>query len=92
MYGLERSPDNSLMVVCGDELMVAAMHNVVATNDVVAAVDVAAMDSVVVVVGAAAAVVVWVQQCWMRACTIPWFHLVSMVVTLRGKNPSWWYQ
>ena len=86
MYGLERSPDNSLMVVCGDEVVVAAAHNVAATDDVAAA------GGVVVVVGVAAAIVVWVQQCWMRACTNPQYHLVSTMVTLRGKKPSWWYR
>ena len=54
MCGLERSLDNSLMVVCGDEVMVAAM------DDVAAVVDVATADSVVVAVGATTAVVVWV--------------------------------
>ena len=63
LYGLERSPDKSLMVVCGDEVVVAVV------NDFVAFVDVAATDDVVVVVGAMAMVVVWVQRCWMRACT-----------------------
>ena len=48
MCGLERSPDNSLMVVCGDEVVVATAHNVAATDDV------AAVDGVVVAVGAAA--------------------------------------
>ena len=57
MYGLERSPDNSLMVVCWDEFVVEAVDDVAATIDVVVA------DGVVVVVGAAATVVVWVQQC-----------------------------
>ena len=71
------------MVVCGDEVVVAAAHNVAATDDVAAA------GGVVVGVGVAAAIVVWVQQCWKRACINPQSHLVSMVVTLRGKNPSW---
>ena len=63
MYGLERSPDISLMVVCGDEVVVAAMRNAAAVDDVAVAVDVVTMDGVVVAVGAAATVVVWVQQC-----------------------------
>ena len=88
MYGLERSPDNSLMVVYGDVVMVAAVRNVAATDDVAAAIDVAAADGVAVAVGATAAVDVWVQQCWMRACTNPQSHLVSAVVTLKGRNPS----
>ena len=41
MYGLERSPDKSLMVVCQGEVLVAAMHNSTATNDVTVVVDVA---------------------------------------------------
>ena len=65
MYGLERSPNNSLMVVCGDEVVVVTAHNVAA------AVDVAATDGVVVAIGVAATVVVLVQRCWMRACTSP---------------------
>ena len=48
------------MVVCGDEVMVAAMHNVVTADDVAAAVDVVAADGVVVAVWATAVVVVWV--------------------------------
>ena len=59
MYGLERILDNSLMVVCGDEVVVAAARNVAATDDVAVA------------VGDVVVVVVWVQQCWMRACTNP---------------------
>ena len=56
MYGLKMSPNNSLMVVCGGEVVVTAVHNVAAT------IDVASIDGVVIVVGAAAVVVVWVQQ------------------------------
>ena len=63
LCGLEKSPDNSLMVVCGDEVVVAAAHNVADSDDVMVVVDVAAVDGVVVAVGVAAAVVVWVQQC-----------------------------
>ena len=82
------SPDNSLLVACGDAVVVAAMQNTAAASDVVAAVGVEATDNVVVVVGVVAAVVVWVQQCWMRPCTNPQSHMVSVVVTLRGKKPS----
>ena len=71
MYGLERSPDNSLMVVCGDEVVVAAVHNAAAVDDVAAAIDVTDADGVVVAVGATAAVVFWVQWCWMRAYRNP---------------------
>ena len=60
MCGLERSPDNSLMVVCGDEVVVTAAHNVVTADDVAAVVNVMAIGSVVVAVGVEAAVVVWV--------------------------------
>ena len=41
MCGLGRSPDNSLMVACGDEVVVEAVHNAVATDDVAAVVGVA---------------------------------------------------
>ena len=57
------SPDKSLTVACGDVVVDAAMHNVVATGDVVAAIDVATIDDVVVVVRDVVAVFVWVQQC-----------------------------
>ena len=80
------------MVVCGDEVVFAAACNAVVADDVTADVDVAAVDDVVVAVGAVAATVVWVQQCWMRACTSPHTHLVLVVVTLRGNKLSWWYQ
>ena len=72
--------------------MVVARVDTTVAFDVVAAIDVAAADDVVAAVGAATAVVVWVQRCWMRACTSLQSHLVSMVVTLRGKTLSWWYQ
>ena len=52
---MERILDNSLMVVCGGEVVVVATHTVVAADDVVA------MDGVVVAVGVADAIVVWVQ-------------------------------
>ena len=55
--------DNSLLVVCGDEVVVVATRNAVATDDVGVVVDVAVADGVVVAVGAVATVVVWVQQC-----------------------------
>ena len=45
------------MIACGDEVMVPTAHNVAVVDDVAAA------DGVVVVVGAAAMVDVWVQQC-----------------------------
>ena len=92
MYGLERSLYKSLMVVCGGEVVVVAVHNDVVVNDVVATVDVAAMDGVVVTVGDMVVTIVWVQRCWMRACTSPQSCLVSMVVALRGKKLAWWYQ
>ena len=63
LYGLVRSIDNSLLVVCGGVVVVAAVCNAVAMDDVAAVVDVAATDGVLVVVGAMAAVVVWVQWC-----------------------------
>ena len=63
------SPDNSLLVSCGDAVVVAATRNVAAVSDVAATVNVVVADDVVVVVGAAATVVVWVQQCLMRPCT-----------------------
>ena len=86
------------MVVCGGEVVVVAACNAVAVDDVAAAagaaaaVDVAATDGVVVAVETATAVVVWVQRCWMRACTSPQSRFLSVVVTLRGKKPSWWYR
>ena len=98
MCGLERSPDNSLMVTCGDEVVVVAVHSVATVNDAVTADDdavnddVVEADSVAVAVGASTTVIVWVQQCWMRACANPQSHLVSVVVTLRGKKLSWWYR
>ena len=50
------------MVVCGDEVVVAVACNDATTNDVVPTIDVAAVDRVVVAVGARATVVVWVQK------------------------------
>ena len=69
MCGLGRILDNSLMVICGDEVVVMDVRNDVAMDDVAAAVDVVAVDGVVVAVGAAVVVVVWVQRCWMIAYT-----------------------
>ena len=86
------SPDNSLLVACGDAVVVAAVRNAAAANVVAAAVGFATASDVVVVVGDVATVVVWVQLCWMRPCTSPQFHFVSVVVTLMGKEPSWWYR
>ena len=69
-----------------------AEPNAAAAGDVRAAIGVAAMDDVVVVVGAIAAIAIWVQWCLMRPCTSPQSHFVSVVVTMRGKEPSWWDQ
>ena len=52
------SPDNPLLVACGDAVVVAATRNVIDASDVVVVVGVAAIDIVVVVVGPADAVVV----------------------------------
>ena len=46
LCGLGRSPSNSLLVVCGDGVVVAAMHNVAAADDVVAVVGVVAVVNV----------------------------------------------
>ena len=54
------SPDNSLMVACGDVVVDVAMHNVGAMDDVAVAIGVAAVNDVVVVLGDAASVIVWV--------------------------------
>ena len=50
-------PNNSQLVACGDVVVVAVLHNAAAVGDV------AVVDDVMVVVGAMAIVVVWVQQC-----------------------------
>ena len=63
MYGLERIPHNSLMVICGDEVVVIAACNDVATDGIAAVVDITATDGVTVAVGAVTAFVVWVQRC-----------------------------
>ena len=83
-------PDNSLLVACGGEIVVASTRSVAAVDDVATAVGIAVVDDVVVVVGAADAVAIWVQRCLMRPCTSPQFVFVSEVVTPMGKEPSWW--
>ena len=80
------------MVGCGDAVVAIVARNAAVMGAVAAAIGVAAVDDVVVVVGVVAAVVVWVQRCWMRPCTTPQYHFVSMAVTRRGKEPSWWDQ
>ena len=57
------SLDNSLLVACGDVVVVVDVCNAATMGDVVAVVGVAATDDFVVVVGATATVVVWVQRC-----------------------------
>ena len=84
------SPNKSLMVACGDVVVVVTARNATAASDVVAVVGVAAADDVVVVVGVVAVVVVWVQRCLIRPCTSPQFAFVLVVVTPTGKEPSWW--
>ena len=83
---------NSLLVACGDVVVVAVACNATVAGDVSADVGFAATDDVVVLVGAVTAVVVWVQRCWMRPCTSLQSHFVSVVVTLRGNELSWRYQ
>ena len=83
-------PNNSLIVACGDVVVVAAMRNATVASDVVVAVGVATADYVVVVVGAMAVVVVWVQWCLMRPCISPQFAFVLEVLTSIGKELSWW--
>ena len=80
------NPNNSLMVACGDAVVVADTCSAAAVSDV------AVVGDVVVVVGAATAVSVWVQRCLMRPCRSLQFHFVSVVVTLTGKELSWRYQ
>ena len=65
------SPHNSQLVVCGDVVVIAAARNATTAGGVPATVGVATVDDVVVMVGAVAVVVVWVQWYWMRACTSP---------------------
>ena len=54
LYGLEMSPHNSQLVACGGEVVVATTCNAVTEGEVTD------VDDVVVVVGAMAAVFVWV--------------------------------
>ena len=86
------SPHNSQLVACGGEVVVAATRNATVAGDVAAAIGIATANDVVVVVGAAAAVAVWVQQCLMRPCTSLQFAFVLEVVTSTRKEPSWWDQ
>ena len=90
-YGMEMNLDNSRLVACGDAVVVATACNAAAAGDVATTVGVEDADDVVVVVGATAVVVVWVQWCWMRPCTSPHSHFLSVVVTLKGNELSWWY-
>ena len=55
------SPHNSWLVSCGDTVVIVAMCNATTMGDVAVVVGVAAADDFLVVVGATAAVVVWVQ-------------------------------
>ena len=54
------SLDKSLLVTCGDAVVVAAACNAAAVGDVAATVGIAATDDVVIVVGAVAVVAIWV--------------------------------
>ena len=80
---------NSKLVACGGEVVVAAACNVAVVGDVAAVVGIVATDDDVVMVGVAAAVAIWVQHL-MIPCTSPQFHFVSTVATLTGKELSWW--
>ena len=84
------SPHNSQLVACGGVVVVAATCNAATASDVAVSIGVVAMDDVVVVVGVAAAVFVLVQRCLMRPCTSLQFSFVLVVVTPMGKEPSWW--
>ena len=84
------SPHKSQLFACGGEVVVVAGHNAYATVGVMAAIGVAAMDDVVVVVGATTAIAIWVQWCLMRPCTSLQFVFLLVVVTPIGKEPSWW--
>ena len=55
------SPDNSMMVICGGEVVAVAGHNAVVVDDVTNTFGVAAVDGVMVGVGVVAALIVWVQ-------------------------------
>ena len=63
LYGLERILDNSLMVVCGGEVVVVFANDAAAMDDATAADDATAVDGVAAADGfvVAAAVFVWVQ-------------------------------
>ena len=56
MYGLVRSPNKYLLVVCGGAVVVVDERNATAMDDVADTIDVVATDGVVAVT----AVVVWV--------------------------------
>ena len=86
------SLDKSLLVACGDAVVVVDVKNATATNDVTAVVGVVTANGVVVGVRTAVALVVWMQWCWMRPWTSPKSHFVSMTLKLRGNEPSWWYR
>ena len=60
---MEMSPEKSLLVACGGEVVVVATRNVVAASDVADAIGIMAADDVVVVVGASVVVAIWVQWC-----------------------------
>ena len=77
---------NSYLVIAFGDVFVVVVGIVTVA---VAIGDVAVADDVAATVGDATAVAVWVQQCWMRACKNPQSHLVSVVVTLRGRRSSW---
>ena len=48
LCGLGRTPNNFLMVVCGDGVVVVDAHNATAADDLVATDDIVAVDGVVV--------------------------------------------
>ena len=83
-------PHNSWLVACRDVVVIVAVRNVAATGGVAAIVGGAAADGVLVVVGAVAMVVVWVQRCLTRPCTSLQFAFVLVVVTPTEKDLSWW--
>ena len=64
LYGLGMSPHNSQLVACGDVVVIAAVHNAAVASGVADIVGGVTVDDVVVVVGDATAVVVWVRRCW----------------------------
>ena len=81
-------PHNSQLVACGGDIVVAAARNATVVGDVTAVVGVVATDDVVVVVGAIAAVAIWVQRCLMRPCKSLQFAFMLVVVTPTIKEPS----